>query len=799
MLFEPGSVPTGPPIETKKALILLDFQNDFIKPNGNLPISNVQPFLPNLLSLVDEFRSKGEVIWVGTGYGQPRSSISPITGSHSILLRQHLQQPQSNEDDSEYYNDPSNFRSPHEDPLSPSPKPDAVHDREAFLAPVMTTTKHRCCMPGTWGAEYPDIIKKTIDLQRDVVMEKSHYSAFQDTPLLMHLRTRLITDIYVCGTLSNIGVYASVLDAVCHGVQVTLVEDCLGYIDETCHVEAMRQMADSMGANGVDCQELRDDIAGLLGEVIREENYPTRFQVSLPPPARRTRSHKTRQQIDDWISELEGGHSPGPSGDTERTVSKRREDAGTPRRDAHGTGESSRKLVKQKPVEHNPPQKRSTSDLDTLDEDRVLKLSQKPSSRRTSAHAEQIKLKQAQQVTRKRRPSQESSIRSVTPTESPIHRTRSAEESSSLETHSPESDRTPIRNMVPDASPDSRQMAPKKKKKTAPNTLGLEDKIGEGDTRLYTNLLDQVAAEQAFYSCRKDIKWQKMFHRSGEVPRLVAVQGSMPANGSELPIYRHPADESPELLPFDTVVNMLRKAAERVVGHPLNHALIQWYRNNEDNISEHSDKTLDIVRGSSIVNVSLGAQRTMILRAKKSALVAPVEGEQPDIARPSQRVPLPHNSLFVLGQATNRHWLHSIRADKRPAFEKTPAELAFDGERISFTFRHIGTFINLVDKTIWGQGATSKTRDGATPLTTGPEAEREGEEMIRAFGQENHRSVDWDWDAWYGKGFDVVNFETKLAEEGPAAEKEHVGSAKSEKTDIDHDNDSPTRAGSAPF
>ncbi|ETI24872.1 hypothetical protein G647_04242 [Cladophialophora carrionii CBS 160.54] len=800
MLFEPGSVPAGPPIETKKALILLDFQNDFIKANGNLPVNNVQPFLSNLLSLVDEFRSKGEVIWVGTGFGQPRSSISPITGSHSIVLKHHLQQHQANETDSEYYNNPSNVRSPHEDPFSPSEKPDAVHDREAFLAPVMTTTKHRCCMPGTWGAEYPDIIRTAINLQRDLVMEKSHYSAFQDTPLLMHLRTRLVTEIYVCGTLSNIGVYASVLDAVCHGVQVTLVEDCLGYLDEMCHVEAMRQMADNMGAKGVDCQELRDDLAGLLGEVIREEDYTTRLQVSLPPPSRRTRMHKSRQQIDDWISELERKQSPGPSKDPEGTGSKRSEDLGFPRRDSHSPSESSRKPVKHKATEHKPPQKRSTSDLDPLDEDRVLKLSQKPSSRRTSTHAEQVKPKQAQKVTRKRRSSRESSVRSVTPSESPIHRTRSAEESSSHKTSSPETGRARVRNMLPDASPESHhQMGPKKKKKTAPNILGLEDKIGEGDSRLYVNLLDQTEAEQAFYSCRKDINWQKMFHRSGEVPRLVAVQGSMPGDGSELPIYRHPADESPELLPFDTVVNMLRKAAERVVGHPLNHALIQWYRTSEDNISEHSDKTLDIVRGSSIVNVSLGAQRTMILRAKKSALLGPAKGEEPDTVRPSQRVPLPHNSLFVLGQTTNQHWLHSIRADKRPDFEKSPAELAFGGERISFTFRNIGTFINVAANTIWGQGATSKIRGGASPLTTGPEAEREGEEMIRAFGQENHRSVDWDWDAWYGKGFDVVNFETKHADERPPAEETHVGGTKGEKGKGDHDGGSPTRAGSAPF
>ncbi|KAH0845977.1 hypothetical protein AYO21_01351 [Fonsecaea monophora] len=798
MLFEPGSVPPGPPIETKKALILLDFQKDFVEPNGKLPVGNIEPFLSDLLCLVDEFRAKGEVIWAGTEYRQSRSTISSVTGTHSIVLKQHLQLQDLNEETSEYYNDPGHTRSPREDPLSPSPNPDVTHDREAFLAPVLTTTKHRCCMPGSTGADYPESIKTAMDSQRDLIMLKSHYSAFEGTSLLMYLRSNLITQVYICGSLSNVGVYATVLDAVCHGVQVTLVEDCLGYLDEACHIEAMRQMADTMGANGIDCQELRDDIAGLLGDVIYEEDYPTRFQVSLPPPARTTRSHTSRSQIHDWISSLEGEEAPNTLAKSERTPPKETEQTGAGRCDSNTPSESSRRSMRHISVERSPPRKRSTSDLDPLDEERVLKLSQKPSSRRTSTHAEQLKPKQAQQLTRKRRPSHESSVRSSTPTTSILHRTLSTGEPSTHKEMS-EADPTEVKNPGLEASQGVSPPAPKKKKKMTPKLLGPGDVLGQGDCNLFVGLLDQVEAEEAFYSCRSDIKWQKMFHRSGEVPRLVAVQGTMSKDGTEVPIYRHPADESPELLPFDPVVNLLRKAAEKVVGHSLNHVLIQWYRHGEDNISEHSDKTLDIVRGSKIVNVSLGAQRTMMLRAKKSALTPSDLREEPDAARPSQRIPLPHNSLFTLGQETNRQWLHSIRADKRPVSEKTPAELAFDGERISFTFRQIGTFINLADNTIWGQGATSKYRKDAKPLLAGAEAEREGEVMIRAFGQENHRSVDWDWDEWYGKGFDVVNFETKRADETNATHDDRGNETKGEKRKIADDGESPMRAGSAPF
>jgi hypothetical protein len=197
---------------------------------------------------------------------------------------------------------------------------------------------------------------------------------------------------------------------------------------------------------------------------------------------------------------------------------------------------------------------------------------------------------------------------------------------------------------------------------------------------------------------------------------------------------------------------VIRKQAEKLVGHPLNHVLIQLYRSGHDFISEHSDKTLDIVKGSSIVNVSFGAQRTMRLRSKKSAKAG--ESSEADL-RETQRVAMPHNSMFVLGLKTNKKWLHGIMADKRLDSEKSEAETAYSGMRISLTFRHIGTFLDGPSKLIWGQGATAKEQTEAQEVINGDE---EGnEQMVRAFSRENH-DPDFDWEEWYGEGFDVLHF-----------------------------------------
>ena len=91
MLFPPGALPKGPPVDAQKALLLIDFQNDFVEPNGKLPVPNVSHIVRNIPILADKFRTKGSVIWVRTEYAQPRLATSLETGFSSILLKQNLE------------------------------------------------------------------------------------------------------------------------------------------------------------------------------------------------------------------------------------------------------------------------------------------------------------------------------------------------------------------------------------------------------------------------------------------------------------------------------------------------------------------------------------------------------------------------------------------------------------------------------------------------------------------------------------------------------------------------------------
>jgi len=120
------------------------------------------------------------------------------------------------------------------------------------------------------------------------------------------------------------------------------------------------------------------------------------------------------------------------------------------------------------------------------------------------------------------------------------------------------------------------------------------------------------------------------------------------------------------------------------------------------------------------------------------------------------RIPMPHNSMFVLGLETNKTWLHGIKQDKRAQALKSVEEMAYNSERISLTFRHIVTFLSSDEQKIWGQGAKAKSSEDAHPVING--ASEATEKLIQAFGTENQRS-NFDWEACYGPGFDVLHLQ----------------------------------------
>jgi alkylated DNA repair dioxygenase AlkB len=282
--------------------------------------------------------------------------------------------------------------------------------------------------------------------------------------------------------------------------------------------------------------------------------------------------------------------------------------------------------------------------------------------------------------------------------------------------------------------------------------FGVDKEEESQGSSIQYDLLPPDRVDGLFHKLKEEVKWQKMHHQTGEVPRLVCCQGTIDSEGN-MPVYRHPSDETIALLPWSKTVDEIRQAAEATAGHELNHALIQLYRAGTDYISEHSDKTLDIHPDSFIVNASFGAERVMRLRTKRSQNNTEPSTQDPQ-PRTTHRVRLPHNSALLMSLDTNAQYLHSINADKRPASELTPAEKAYDGQRISLTFRHIGTYLDATAEHIWGQGATGKQREDAHEVINGDA--KAVDRLVKGFGAEN-AAAEIAWAEWYGGGSDVLH------------------------------------------
>ncbi|GAB7345877.1 hypothetical protein MBLNU457_4124t1 [Dothideomycetes sp. NU457] len=744
-----------PTFQTRQALIIVGLQNDFLSPDGKLPVTNGHEYLDRISTLVPAFREQGDIIWVRSEYRGDRTANGKTVDDCSVILKGPSERNDDGNEDEEADLPPehqhlASLPGGHV-PLQASTRtmeimqralawardlrlddttaddeeePDQGIDEELFL--IQTAQRQACCLPGSNGAEYPPEIA-ALQMPGDIHITKPCYSAYKQTGLLHSLRSKLITEIYIVGDMTNISVYATAIDAAQHAGSINIVGDCLGYRKIERHLEAINQLTEQTGANITSSRTL---LARLRGEDVQETNAE---EVSREPPPDES-GHAEQSSHQTSATRMERTHNDTQS--TNPTLS-----AATIARFI-----DDRQDVQQPPLESSEP--------------RPLRVD----AGRFRRASVEVPERNAQQIS----PSpNESSIRDdMSERPSVGQKRRSSEldvlvQEASVDANRGKSASDPMNGM-------KRSMSKKQKQfhsLATFGTLGPDDSIGTGDTSIICSLLPPEQAQTAFQRLLVEVPWQTMRHATGEVPRLVCCQGSTDESGC-MPVYRHPSDSSLPLLHWTPAVLQVKAEAEKRVEHDLNHVLIQLYRGGTDNISEHTDKTLDIVHGSKIVNVSFGAQRTIRLRTKRAPqteLPAQVEKKDgPGMSRQTQRIHMPHNSMLSMGLDTNSKYLHGIQPDKRIQSELSAAEKAYNGLRISLTFRKIGTFITSDSKKIWGQGATGKTKEEAKPTINGDTSA--SDELIKAFGTEN-QSTSFDWQATYGNGFDVLHLKTKLPEQ----------------------------------
>ncbi len=144
-------------------------------------------------------------------------------------------------------------------------------------------------------------------------------------------------------------------------------------------------------------------------------------------------------------------------------------------------------------------------------------------------------------------------------------------------------------------------------------------------------------------------------------PRLIAWYGDVGKNYTYSGIYL-------EALPWTEALLDIKKRVEAVARTDFNSVLLNYYRDHRDSMGLHSDDEPELGERPILASLSLGEERTFVLKHKREKSLKPV------------RLKLASGSLLLMKGDTQRCWKHGIGKETGPC-----------GPRVNLTFRRILT------------------------------------------------------------------------------------------------------------
>jgi alkylated DNA repair dioxygenase AlkB len=144
-------------------------------------------------------------------------------------------------------------------------------------------------------------------------------------------------------------------------------------------------------------------------------------------------------------------------------------------------------------------------------------------------------------------------------------------------------------------------------------------------------------------------------------PRLIAWYGDVGMNYTYSGIQLTP-------LPWTAALLDIKNRVEAVTGTDFNSVLLNYYRDHRDSMGLHSDDEPELGERPILASLSLGEERTFILKHKRDRILKPV------------RLKLTSGSLLLMKGETQRYWKHGIDKETHPC-----------GPRVNLTFRRICT------------------------------------------------------------------------------------------------------------
>jgi len=175
------------------------------------------------------------------------------------------------------------------------------------------------------------------------------------------------------------------------------------------------------------------------------------------------------------------------------------------------------------------------------------------------------------------------------------------------------------------------------------------------DVRYEPQTLMHCLINQVPWRTENVVVWGKSYPQ----PRLIAWYGDAGRS------YQY-SGVTLEPLPWIEPLQVVRERVQHAVDCNFNSVLLNYYRDNRDSMGFHSDDEKELGYRPVIASISLGEERTFILKHKRDRAVKPV------------RLGLESGSLLLMKGDTQANWKHGIEKEKRPC-----------GPRVNLTFRRI--------------------------------------------------------------------------------------------------------------
>ena len=143
-------------------------------------------------------------------------------------------------------------------------------------------------------------------------------------------------------------------------------------------------------------------------------------------------------------------------------------------------------------------------------------------------------------------------------------------------------------------------------------------------------------------------------------PRLSAWHGDLSYSYSGIRL---------EPRPWTLTLLDIKARVEALTDQAFNSVLLNYYRNHNDSMGMHSDDERELGQQPAIASLSLGEERTFLLKHKTRRDLKTV------------KLLLPPGSLLLMQGDTQRCWRHGINKERKPC-----------GPRLNLTFRFITPF-----------------------------------------------------------------------------------------------------------